>query len=211
MVALLAVIFLWAAPPSFASLTVTDPDGNPTGDHFTDFIMVPGDTQSTVFSLRQNTEDTILTGMRLEPLSEPTELHDDIVITVEGLGSAHTMPLIEPLQRNSTLWLGELPPQQDAQIAVTVHFPFSAGNETQRTEAPFQVIFTAQRLPSQELPGETHAPPEIEPYEAAAPGDQHPESQLSVTGSASFLLVLLALGLLFTGLAAFHTMRKYAH
>lgn len=205
---LLAVFLLWVAPSSYASLTVTDPEGNPTGDHFTDFTMVPGDTQSTTVFLTHSTEETVRAGMRLEPLSEATELHDAIEITVEGLGSTQVMSLTEAVQNDSVLWLGELRPQRNAEVTLTAHFPFSSGNETQRTEAPFRVIFTAQQLSPEEAPEETDAPSESEPGETAGPGAQHPGGQLPDTGSAPFLLVLLASVLLLTGLAAFRTARK---
>lgn len=204
---LLFALMIFVAPSSFASLTVTDPEGNPPDGHFTDLTMVPGDTNSTTLVLAQDTEHPVHAGIRLEPLSEPTELHDAIDITVEGLGSTCNVSLTEAVQRGSPLWIGELPPQQDTEITLTAHLPFAAGNETKQTEAPFKVIVTAQEMPPAEPSCQPNPPTRPEEKADENSRAQHLEGELPDTGTESFLIGLLAVGLLLAGLVAWRFAR----
>lgn len=223
MTALVGALMMVGASPSEAQtgITATDPDGGTPGEHFTDLVMVPGDTNTASIVIAQDTGQSVQAGARFESLSEVGVLHEAVEFTVEGLDTTVTMSLDEALDTESPFWLGQLPAGQDAEVTMTVHLPYETGNETKRTEAAFRVIVTAHQAPTGD-PEEPEGPsPGTEPdrderREAHSDGEERPEEreatspegQLPTTGADVLLLVLLAGVLIAAGGAALRAARR---
>lgn len=149
-VAIASAVFLvlTVTPPSPASaqgqLAVTLPDGSTPKELLTDTTLVPGSTTEETLIVSQNTDESVKTGVRFESQSPHGPLHDDADLTIDGLGSSTTVPLGEGLDAESPFWLGSLSPDDEATITISVHLPESSGNDTQREQARFRIIVTAQ-------------------------------------------------------------------
>lgn len=125
-------------------LTVTLPDGSAPDELFTETTLIPGSTTEETLLISQNTEESVKTGIRFEPQSPSGPLHDDAELTIDGLGKSVTVPLRDVLDAQSPYWLGSLSPNDTATVTLGVHLPATAGNDTQREEARFRIIVTAQ-------------------------------------------------------------------
>lgn len=147
-VLVLATLALVTATPASASpqgqLTVTLPDGSTPKELFTEMTLAPGSTTEETLIVSQNTDETVKTGIRLESQSPHGPLHDDAELTIVGLGSSTTVPLGDGLDTESPFWLGSLSPEDKATVTIRVHLPESSGNDTQREQARFRIIVTAQ-------------------------------------------------------------------
>lgn len=133
-----------AAASADGQIIVTRPDGGTPGNLFTDLTFVPGGSKTEELLVSQTTDEDVTAGIRFKATSPHGPLHDSAEMTITGFGNSVSAPLGEALDTEAPFWLGTLSPGDKETITVSVHLPESAGNDTKRKQARFQVIVTAQ-------------------------------------------------------------------